>query len=368
MPLATPGLAPADYFAPEIFAAEQERLFVRSWQLVGLRNDLARHQDFITADLAGRTILIQNFDGALRGFHNVCSHRHARLRAAEGGNGLLRCPYHGWTYNADGVPVGIPGNAEYFGLDRAARQELALAPVAVALCGNLVFARLSAEGDDLATSLGAYAAPLEHLSLLFTEPFDRQSVEWEANWKIGVESALEGYHLDLIHPGSFRPLTAGVLPSEFAGPHSYGPTELSAEGRTSIERMRARLGLAHTEDFTRYDHFFLFPNMMAVVSGGTFLSLQTYHPIGPETMRLRFWMLAGPSSKPERRRSVTGRAIDAQLIAFNDQVLGEDRAISQSVQRGKHLAAGPALLGANEDRLAAFQTAWRAATGSFSVN
>jgi choline monooxygenase len=368
MPLTTLGLDPADYVTAETFAAEREHLFERSWQLVGLCSDLARHQDFITAELAGRSVVIQNFDGALRGFHNVCSHRHARLRSANCGNGLLRCPYHGWTYNAEGVPVGIPGNAEYFGLDRAARQALALAPVAVESCGNLVFARLSAEGEDLAATLGAYAEPLQHLSLLFSEPFDRQSVDWAVNWKVGIESALEGYHLDLIHPSSFRPLTAGVLPSDFAGRHSYGPTELSPEGRESIERMGAKLGLPSTGRYPRYDHFFLFPNMMAVASAGTLLSLQVYQPTGPETTTLRFWLLAGASSKPARRNSVTGRAINAALVAFNDRVLDEDRVISQSVQRGKHLASRPARLGANEDRIAAFHEAWRAAMPAFSAN
>ena len=367
--MTTPGLDPAAYLAAETFAAERARLFERHWQLVGLRSDLARHQDFITAELAGRGVVIQNFDGALRGFRNVCSHRHARIRSADCGNGLLRCPYHGWTYNAEGVPVGIPGNAEYFGLDRAARQALALAPIAVESCGNLVFARLAAEGEDLTTALGAYAEPLQHLSQIFTEPFERRSVDWDVNWKIGVESALEGYHLDLIHPASFRPLTAGVQPSEFAGRHSYGPTELSAEGRDSIERMGTRLGLARTERYTRYDHFFLFPNIMAIASAGTFLSLQIYQPTGPETTRLRFWMLAGASSKPAQRHGIAGRAIDASLVAFNDRVLGEDRAISESVQRGKHLASGPARLGANEDRLAAFHAAWRAALmPAFSAN
>ncbi len=356
--MTVPGLDPSDYFDTETFAAER-RLFERSWQLVGLCSDLAQHQDFITATLAGRSVVIQNFEGALKGFHNVCSHRHARIRSTACGNGLLRCPYHGWTYNGEGVPVGIPGNAEFFGLDRAARKELALAPIAVECLGNLVFARLEPTGESVGDWLGAYAEPLEHLGSLFTQPFDRQSVDWAVNWKIGIESAIEGYHLDLIHPESFRPLTAGALPAEFAGPHSYGPTELSAEGRQSIERMGAKLGLARTERYTRYDHFFLFPNMMAIASAGTILSLQIYEPTGPETTRLRFWMLTGTSSKPAQRQGVAGRAIEGSLKEFNDRVLAEDQAISESVQRGKHLAARAAVLGSNEDRISAFHAAWR---------
>jgi choline monooxygenase len=360
----TEALAPVTYFEPDTWAAERRQIFGRSWQLVALRHELRQHQDFVMADIAGRSILVQNFDGSLRGFDNVCSHRHARLRQAECGNGLLRCPYHGWTYNAEGVPVGIPGNAEYFGLDRTARQALALRPVAVECCGDLVFARLAADGPDLATALGAYGEPLAHLSRTLGEPFERRTVTWAANWKIGVESAIEGYHLDMIHPDSFRPLTGTVRPAEFHGAHSYGPTDLSDEGRTSIDRMATRLGLARSDRFTAYDHFFLFPNMMAVASAGTFLSLQIYEPTTPGTTRLKFWMSAGASSKPAQRRSVTGRAIEQNLIAFNDRVLGEDQRISEEVQSGKPLAAGPARLGRNEDRIAAFHEAWRQAMGT----
>ena len=356
-------LAPSSYFEPEIWAAERRQIFERSWQLVGLRHELAHHQDFIRAEIAGRSILVQNFDGLLRGFYNVCSHRHARLRTTDCGNGLLRCPYHGWTYNAEGVPVGIPGNSEYFGLDRDARQSLALRSVAVECCGDLVFARLTSEGPDLATTLGSYGEPLAHLSRALGEPFERQAVAWAANWKIGVESAIEGYHLDLIHPDSFRPLTGTTGPSEFSGPHSYGPTTLSDAGRASIDRMAVRLGLARTERYTGYDHFFIFPNMMAVASAGTFLSLQIYEPTGPESTRLKFWMSAGASTKPAQRRSVTGRAIERSLTEFNDRVLGEDQRISEQVQLGKHLAAGPAHLGRNEDRIAAFHAGWRQSMG-----
>jgi phenylpropionate dioxygenase-like ring-hydroxylating dioxygenase large terminal subunit len=352
-------LMPSTYVSRETWAEERRRLFERSWQLVGLRPELARHQDFVTADLAGRSILVQNFDGALRGFHNVCSHRHARLRQADCGQGLLRCPYHGWTYNAEGVPVGIPGNAEYFGLDRDGRQALALRPVAVDCCGDLVFARLAADGPSLAETLGAHAEPLAHLSTTLGRPFHRAAIDWAANWKIGVESAIEGYHLDMIHPDSFRPLTAAVGTSEFAGPHSYGPTALSDEGRTSIERMAARLGLARSDRFLAYEHFFIFPNMMAIASAGTFLSLQIYEPAGPGTTRLKFWMAAGASSRPDQRESVTGRAIERSLIEFNDRVLAEDQRISEAVQLGKHQAARPARLGRNEDRIQAFHDAWR---------
>src|ERR1700733_7788677 len=95
------GLDVDTYTDAAVLAAEQERVFARSWHFVGLKSSLAEPDDWIAIEIAGRGITIQNFDGELRGFRNVCSHRHARLRAECRGNGLLRCPYHGWTYNGE---------------------------------------------------------------------------------------------------------------------------------------------------------------------------------------------------------------------------------------------------------------------------
>src|ERR1700735_1590778 len=355
VPLATPGLAPADYFAPEIFAAEQERLFVRSWQLVGLRNDLARHQDFITADLAGRTILIQNFDGALRGFHNVCSHRHARLRAAEGGNGLLRCPYHGWTYNADGVPVGIPGNAEYFGLDAAGRQDRALSAVSVATLGSFVFARLAPDGPGLNSALGAYAEAIEQISQTFTDQIADCTVIWTANWKLAVESAVEVYHAGLVHPETFARVTPNspVFESGFTGDHSFGHLAMAADGVAWWERVGQRLKLARLRRFSDYDHYHLFPNLMLALSHGSLMCLQTYEPIDTMSCRLRYRLRLARADGPQN--PAVRKAVVDTLCEFNRRVVEEDVAITTEVQTGVGQATRPAFLGSNETRLAHFQ-------------
>ena len=41
-------------------------------------------------------------------FINKCLHRHAELSAGEVQNGHLLCPYHGWSYNTEGVVTSIP--------------------------------------------------------------------------------------------------------------------------------------------------------------------------------------------------------------------------------------------------------------------
>jgi choline monooxygenase len=356
----TDGLEPATYTEPAALAAEHRAIFARCWQFVGLKSSLANHNDWLTADLAGRSIVVQNFDGALSGFGNVCSHRHARLKGECRGNGMLRCPYHGWTYNSEGVPVGIPGNAEFFGLDRAARRDLALPPVAVANCGDLVFARLAEAGPSLAEFLGPYHAILAAASSCLSVPFAEQAIIWRCNWKIGVESAIEGYHVDLIHPESFRDLVSEVLPMTKTGDHSLGPSTLTATATQSLMRIETRLGLAGLDRSNRYDHYHIFPNLCVTVTAGVTLSVQIYEPTSPDATRLRFWLATGASAKPAVRDGVMGRSVLGTLAEFNDRVLAEDQQISEEVQHGKAYGPPrPARLGANEDRILAFHHAWR---------
>jgi nitrite reductase/ring-hydroxylating ferredoxin subunit len=348
-------IPPAAYQSAEVLAEERTCLFARHWQFVGFADELEHPNDFVTASIAGQSIIVQNFDGRLSAFHNVCSHRHARIHSAPCGNGLLRCPYHGWTYNAGGVPVGIPGNPEYFGLDRAQRQTLALKPVAIERCGRFVFARLSHDGEDLATTLGAYADTVAELSETFTDPVADRSVVWTANWKLAVESAVEVYHAGLVHPTTFAQVTpdSPVFQGECRGDHSFGHLDMSADNIAWWQRVVRRLKLQRIERYDAYDHYQFFPNLLIALSYGSLMCLQTYEPIDETSCLLRYRLRFARSDGAQN--PAVRKAVADALVAFNRTVVEEDIAITTQVQLGVADAAGPALLGANERRLAHFQ-------------
>ncbi|NHO56562.1 Rieske 2Fe-2S domain-containing protein [Acetobacter lambici] len=369
----TQGLKPEAYYDQSVYDQELQLIFARTWQLAGLASELAKHNDFLTVQVAGKDIVVQNFDGKIKAFLNVCAHRHARLHEKSCGNNPLRCPYHGWAYNSEGVPVGIPGNKPFFNFDRQEKASLALTSVDVAVRGPLVFVRVEKGGPSLDEWLGTCGPHLDEMAPLFADLFDRDEAVWHANWKVAVESTLEGYHIPYVHKTSFSPmLEGGDEPAEQAdlvldedsrlielGHHSYGIAPLSDDGRASIGRYVSRLGLQKSTHYKGYDHFFLFPNMTVLISGGTVVGAQIYEPMGPEATHLRFWMLLPPSTKPAQRASAAGHAVEQKLTEFNDLVLEEDRIISESVQKGKHQTHRPAVLGTNERRIALFHNEWR---------
>jgi hypothetical protein len=69
------------------------------------------------------------------------------MRTAGLGRGPLRCQHHGWTYNVDGIPVGIPDGDERVDLDLAGRTLLALRQIGVAAIEGGIFARVEDDGS-----------------------------------------------------------------------------------------------------------------------------------------------------------------------------------------------------------------------------
>src|SRR5262249_30734912 len=91
-----------DYWDPEIYELDRERIFFRHWFYVGRIDGLTDPGQFIVADVAGESIIvIRGKDDELRGFYNVCRHRGSRLcedPASGRIKGAIKCPYHAWTY------------------------------------------------------------------------------------------------------------------------------------------------------------------------------------------------------------------------------------------------------------------------------
>src|SRR5215467_6769467 len=79
---------PAEWYTdPSLFALERSRIFRRSWQYVGLTEQLATPGDFFTTRVGDvPLVLTRDQDGQLRGFVNVCRHRGSELVLAECGH------------------------------------------------------------------------------------------------------------------------------------------------------------------------------------------------------------------------------------------------------------------------------------------
>lgn len=152
------------------------------WFHLCMEDDLASPNAFVTTRVGAVPLVAQNIKGRVVAFRNVCTHRFAVIHGEPSGCGPLRCPYHGWSFDADGVPVGLPFNPTDFQLEAEGRRRLALHPASLARCGRLVFVRVAADGPSLEEELGSgLFARLAALSVAFPRRGDaaEPAHDWE---------------------------------------------------------------------------------------------------------------------------------------------------------------------------------------------
>src|SRR5437588_12699102 len=140
------------YTDSTVFAAEQAKIFSRTWQVAGHSRQVAKPGDYFTTEVAGEPLVfVRGSDGKLRGFYNVCRHRAGPPAEGCGSRKLFRCAYHGCTYDLDGALINA---TEIEGVQGFRAEDFALVPVQVEEWFNFVFVNLDAEATPIRETLG----------------------------------------------------------------------------------------------------------------------------------------------------------------------------------------------------------------------
>lgn len=382
-----PLIQPRDYTDPACFRAELERVFLRRWIFAGSTGGLENDEDFRCIELGGISVVLQNFQGTLRAFNNVCSHRFARLQTAASGNRQLKCPYHGWIYNGDGLPYAIPHKPLISEITPATLCDYRLSRWHVRTVGALIFIRKEhagevVEDDDLERQFSDYFTPLTELAVACGELVENTDHIVNANWKLVVENTLEGYHVDCVHPTTIGKLgmaglTKSPAPIEaspshesasvqgsrftFAGQNSavFSPLDATVSGR--MDRTYKFLA-ARPQKLSGYRHFYFFPNFVFASTRGESFSIQRVLPIDERTTQLTSFLFAtnglGELTKME---AALKRQFYASAAEFVQAIFAEDAAICEQVQRSIGFAHGVGVLSDEEERICAFHQAYQAA-------
>lgn len=84
------------------------------WYPVAYSDDLTDEPQGFT--LFERPLVVVRLEGEARVFENICRHRGAALSLGKVVGDCIRCPYHGWEYDANGAVSRIPQREELSGL------------------------------------------------------------------------------------------------------------------------------------------------------------------------------------------------------------------------------------------------------------
>src|SRR5882762_2033902 len=309
------------YIDPAIAAQERDKIFSRTWQVVGHRDQVPQPGDYFTTRLVDEPLLIvRGADHGLRGFYNVCRHRAGPPAEGCGSRNLFRCRYHGWTYNLDGS---LNHATEVEGVEGFKPEDFALVPVCCEEWFNLVFVNLDPIAQPLAKSLGELPQQAERFPFPGMKLFERRAYDMKCNWKTYVDNYLEGYHLPTVHPALNRELDFNAYTVEPRAHHvrQWSPIRGAQPGDATPRRYQeARDGLTT-------DYLWAFPNWMLNCYPDN-VSLNMILPLEPERTLAIFEFYL-----PEKD---LGSEAAQESVRFSDEIQREDVAICEAVQKNLH--------------------------------
>jgi choline monooxygenase len=306
------------YTDREVYAAEKEKIFGCTWQVVGHRGQVANPGDYFTTEMIGEPLLIvRGADGVLRGFYNVCRHRAGPPVEGCGSRKLFRCGYHGWTYDLDGSLISA---TEIEGVEGFRPEDFALVPVRTEEWLNFVFVNLDPDAEPLRESLSELTRQVERFPVAGMKLFERRTYKMKCNWKTYVDNYLEGYHLPSVHPGLNRELDFNAYAVEPYAKHVRQCSPIrGAQAGDATPRRYQDAGEGLTTDY-----FWIFPNWMLNCYPDN-VSLNIVLPLGPErSMAIFEWYL------PEKEH---GSSAAKASVEFSDQIQVEDVGICEVVQK-----------------------------------
>ena len=340
----------ATALAPEIFRnpvaaysdsaraqRERERLFRGMPLFMGMSCRLPAPGDYFVEEIAGvPVLLVRGRDGRVRAFANICRHRGAPVASGCGNARSFSCPYHGWSYALDGKLAGIPEQASFPGVDKATH---GLAPLPAGEKHGMIFARLMASPQPQAAAEAGTLLELDvdaHLSGLGDEfeafGFARYSFfasEFMApsiNWKFGIDTFLEAYHLPALHRATVAPLIRGNLGAFDA----YGD-----HGRTTFLRHSSSVwDEIPAADWKVLPHIIavyrLMPNTVLVFQSDHLETWRMLPGETPDRSTIEFALYAPEAPATDKARAYWQKNYDLAIKT----VLDEDFALGEKMQRG----------------------------------
>ena len=319
------------YDDPEIFRLERDRIFKRSWQFFGYTFELAEPGDMITGEIAGVPIVVtRGTDGELHGLVNICPHRGSVVVSEPGRRMTMQCRYHGWTFELDGSLRAAPRSDREPDFEPSS---CGLRHVRVDALEPLVFVNLEADAQPLREWMGPMVDVLEHggLDLARLRRFDDTGCwDIQGNWKAYSENTNECYHCTINH-ATFR----GVFD---LGAGGYRQSCLTSGMLTAFDAVEG-VDLAPSNPTGQPTSTvlwpYLWPNLKIypqVDGDHSFLGLAWWIPVTASRTILKMDTLFLPEAPPQFR---------AESLAFSFNVLDEDVALVESVQRGMSAGVVP---------------------------
>jgi len=346
----------APYTSRDYFDKERELIFRKVWLNVGRVEQIPNPGDYFVKELAicnTSILVVRGKDGAVRAFHNMCSHRGNQLVWDDKGHcSVFACKFHGWVYGTDGRLRHVTDEESFFDLDKS---KLGMSKVSLDTWQGFIFINCDEQpteslhdylGVDLQASIEGY-------------PFDKLSgncfswyTDLNANWKVAFDAFAEIYHIPTLHKRIIGKVYsspsnpwAHALDFTLFGKHARVSLSANPDWQpTPVETVAGQFGdvvlqQVNTDEAAfpagvnptgypnwSFDGISIFPNCLIYVSQGTYLT-HLFWPLAEDRCRWEIRTYAPPAD------TLAGRfAQEYGKCTFRDTLL-EDGSTLERTQK-----------------------------------
>lgn len=290
---------------------------------------LTKPGDYIAREAAKTPlIVVRGKDGKARAFKNACRHRGSELVAGKGCAGAFVCPYHGWSYGLDGALIGIPHEDGFPDFDKLSNN---LAEVTTIEQNGIIFVIQQDPTESQTTAmkmLQGLPDVLKSDQIIFAET----EMVVEANWKLHLESFLEGYHIKPAHKTTFFPFGYdNVNVIEFSGPHARVTFPFR---RIETLKETAPEDYDVSNKLTYVNH--LFPNII-LAELSHHLSFGVIEPVSVSQTKITTYHLTRSTDEAGRDTAIEDAKRDLAFV--NETGQKEDIDLVTGIQKSLHSGA-----------------------------
>lgn len=316
------------YVDQDRFDEEHQKLFMTLPLPLAPSSYLAEPGSFVCRDGFGQSVILtRDKEGKVHALVNSCRHRGSRVTEndePEKGR-LMVCPYHAWSYDLSGKLMGVPRREVFAELDKS---ELGMVKLPCIEKGGIIWVKMNhLADDDFSDVPDELAADLDAFGVGDMHMFALRKHEIDGNWKLILDTFLEGYHVIRLHANSLGPLYEDtVVKVDRFGSHlrqtsaRIGFTqELLEQHVDSIDDLRRVVTYVYT----------LFPNT-ALIFSQDYCNLLIMQPKGMGKTIVHNFMLTNVNPKGEKLRQKWQKSLElTDGVAFP-----EDFAASAATYQG----------------------------------
>ncbi len=303
------------YTGEKFFDESKEKIFARTWQLIGTKNEIDNLKPFtLLENFLDEPVLITKQNENLHCLSNVCTHRGKILIENECKASGIRCGYHGRRFELNGKFLSMP---EFERAENFPSEKDNLPHIPFEVWNDFLFVSLNPIAP-----LGEFLAEInEKISFFGFENLKFHAAKdytVKAHWALYCENYLEGFHIPFVHKALNNAIDYGSYKTE-----TFHYSIL----QTAMSEPPAAAGGLHAATFDFNEsiaahYFFIFPNLMLNFYPWG-LSVNIVKPIKKDLTKVSYLTFVNDESKLNK-----GAGADLETVEF------EDQAVVESVQKG----------------------------------